>query len=713
MKRIVNFRPTLFAVLATVSGILFSYCVLSHDILCAALSAAAAIILFVVFIFFSSTKFKGAGKVFCAFMFIACFLAGGTGLYSAAKNYENADLGGHNLTVSGRIGEISENENYTLILLTDVQFTGAVSGKSNYNLFATVYGDNNYTLGDVLEFNAVVRDRTLIFNGNFAASALARKVKYSCEVRAADIALTGSKPDIFQKSNILIKNSLKAGLNTEEFAVAYAMLTGDSDYITEETIDAYRSVGVAHIFAVSGLHIGFLATAVYFVLSKLKFNRFFAFVVALAACVFYSGICGFSASSVRAVIMFFFLNIARLFGLKYDGISSICAAAFFILIVSPVQLFCVGFLLSFSIVGTVIILYNPLKKALKFLPDKIAAALTVSVLAEVGGIPVLLGFFGEFASLSVVVNLLFIPIAGIVFIALILCAALSLIFSPAVCLFLPNYAIFALNFLITSFDFKPFLIGGFTLGAFAAAYYGTIIVMGGLINFRKTVKTYVACVLAVICVVGTVVLNVNNAKKISLTVIGSESLSAAFITANGENLLIISDFSYRTFSQYRLNGAVKSAGDRGVSVMILKQENPVDLPATVNRLRHIMKIEKLYYCGEKDEEAESAVYSAFNRLKAENIADGDGFTFGGGKCEAALGGKCLLYAVNDGNNVTVFARLNGLGYDGLASPINTAVCYDCHNAIKRLYLPDSMISFRAEYGFSDGETHGNFHLNLG
>ncbi len=711
MKRLVNFRPTAFAFFATVSGILFSYCILLRSVWGAVLSACAAVCLFIVFTFFSTAKFKSAGRALCFLMFIVFAITGGIGFYSAADSYENADLGGHSLNVSGRISEISENENFTLVLLTDVNFSGAITGKSSYNLLATVYGENAYRLSDVLEFNAVVRDRTLIYNGKFSASALARKLKYSCEVNAADVFITASTPDAFQKCNILIENALKSGLNEEEFAVAYAMLTGNSDYMTEETIEAYRTVGVAHIFAVSGLHIGFLATAVYFLLSKLKVNRFAAFIIALAACVFYSGVCGFSASSVRAVIMFFFLNIARFCGLKYDGISSVCAAAFCILIVAPVQLFCVGFMLSFVIVATVIILYNPLKKALKFLPDKIAAALTVSVLAEVGGIPVLLYAFGEFASFALFVNLLFIPLAGTVFIALIICTALALAFSPAVCLFLPNYAILGLNFVVKALDFKALLIGGFTLGAFTAAYYGVIVVMGGLINFRKTVKTFVACLLAVICVCGTIAVNVGNYNKVSATVIGAESVSAAFMTARGDSMLVIGDFSYRTFSQYRLNGATARADD-GVSVVILKQEQALELPATVNRLWHIMKIERLYYCGARDENAENAVSAAFNGLKAINITDGDRFDFGGGICELSLGGKCLLCTVN-GYTTAVFARFDGLGYDGLTANINTAVCVDCHGAIERNYAPERIISFRAKYGYPDGETHGNFNFRCG
>nr|MBO4518154.1 ComEC/Rec2 family competence protein [Clostridia bacterium] len=712
MKRLINFRPAAFAIVGVVSGIIFSYCILLHAVWGAVLSAITAIFLFVVFTFFSSANFKGAGRALCLFVFILCAAIGGVGFYRAAEGYEKADLGGHTLNISGRVSEISENENYTLVLLTDLHFSGAITGKSYYNLLATVYGENAYVPGAELKFTAVVRDRTLIYNGKFASSALLGKVKYSCEVNSSDISITGSNPTLFQTCNTAIKNALQSGLSEEEFSVAYAMLTGNSDYMTEETVNAYRSVGVAHIFAVSGLHIGFLATAIYFMLSKLKVNRAVAFIIALSICIFYSGVCGFSASSVRAVIMFFFLNIARLFGLKYDGISAVCAAALCILIFSPVQLFCVGFQMSFSIVATVIVLYNPLKKALKFLPDKLAAALTVSFLAEVGGIPVLLYAFGEFAALSLIVNMLFIPLAGIIFIALIICTALSLFFAPAVCLFLPEYALVGLNFIVRALSFKTLLIGGFTLGAFSAAYYGAIIVSGGLINFRTIVKTSVAAALIVVCIIGTVALNISNAKKVYATVIGSENLSAVFMTAGEQNVLVISDMSYRTFSQYRLSGATARADGKSVSVVLLKQEQIFELPAVVNRLNGVINIERLYYCGERDEDAEAAVSAAFKGLKAVNMSDGDEFYFGNGNCKFALDGKCLLCTVN-GRTTAILARFNGLGYDGLNAAVHTAVCFDCHGGIQRAYAPKRMVSFRAEYGYSDGETFGNLNLTLG
>ena len=94
-----------------------------------------------------------------------------------------------------------------------------------------------------------------------------------------------------------------------------------------------------------------------------------------------------------------------------------------------------------------------------------------------------------------------------VYVALIVCTVLGGIFSPAVFLFLPEYMLYGLNFVITAVDFKAFLIGGFTFGAFSAAYYGVILTAGGLFNFGRILKPVVCVTLCLISAIGTFAVN--------------------------------------------------------------------------------------------------------------------------------------------------------------------------------------------------------------
>ena len=713
MRKIVNFRAATFAAAGLVAGILFSYCLLLGSVVGVIAVCAAFAAVLVLSVFFSSAKFTGIGKLPCLLFFVLCAVFGGVKFNNIANNYKNAELGGHILAVSGNASEITVKENFTSVIVSDVRVAGAINGKLRYKMSLSVYGENEIRLGDKISFTAAISDRTLFYNGKFSASALAQGIKYSAEVNAEDLTVTERSPNLFERCNLFIFDTLKAGLKEDEFPIAYAMLTGNSDYIAEENLANYRAAGVAHVFAVSGLHIGFLATAIYFILNKLKINSFVSFFITLACCVFYSGVCGFSASSLRAVIMFFFLNFAKLFGLKYDGISSACAAAFMILVVSPAQLFCVGFELSFAVVLSIIILFVPLKKLLKFLPDKIAAPLAVSFAAEIGGIPVLLYAFGKFASLSLFVNLLFIPIAGIVYIALIVCTVLGGIFSPTVLLFLPEYMLYGLNFIINAVDFKIFLIGGFTFGAFAAAYYGVILTAGGLFNFGKIVKPVVCVTLAVISIAGTWAATSARNNKLCGTVIGSENLSAVLFTVKGEDVLVISDVSYKNFPLYRLKKAAERTGGKRVAVALLKQTKTTELLPLMIRLKTVLNVNALYYYGEKNVTAEMIFGKVFSDFTLADMSDGDSFKRGGGEFTFMLGGRCLMAQAN-GYNTAVFSSLADTeDCSGLTVNPQAAICFDKYNSVTQLYSPETLVSFRKKYGYKDGEEYGNLTVYFG
>lgn len=713
MRKFVNFRAAAFAATGLVAGILFSYCLLCGSVAGLVAVCVFGVIVAVLSVFFSSAKFTGIGKFLCLLFFALCAVFGGVRFKTIANNYKYADLGGHILAVSGNASEITVKENVTSVIVSGVKVTGAINGRIHYKIYLSVYGENDLRLGDKIAFTSALTDLTLFYNGKFAASALEQGIKYSAEINADELNITENSPNLFEKGNLFIFDTLKTGLHEDEFPIAYAMLTGNSDYITEENLANYRAAGVAHIFAVSGLHIGFLATALYFILNKLKINSFVSFAVTLACCVFYAGVCGFSASSLRAVVMFVFLNLSRLFGLKYDGISSACAAAFIILAVSPAQLFCVGFQLSFAVVLSVIILFVPLKKLLKFLPDKIAAPLAVSFAAEIGGVPVLLYAFGEFASLSLFVNLLFIPIAGIVYIALIIFTVLGGIFSPTVFLFLPEYMLFGLNFIINAVDFKVFLIGGFTFGTFAAAYYGVIFTAGGIFNLGRIIKPVVCVTLAVVCIAGTWATTSARNGKLCGTVIGSENLSAVLFTVKGENILVISDVSYKNFSLSRLKNAAERTDGEDVAVVLLKQTKSMELLPLTIRLKTVLNVNALYYYGEKDADTELIFDKVFSDFTIVNMSDGDSFKRGGGEFTFLLGGKCMLCSVN-GYNTAVFSSLADTeDCSGLTAFPQAAICYDKYNSVTQLYSPKVLVSFREKYGYQNGEKYGNLTMYFG
>jgi predicted membrane metal-binding protein len=181
-------------------------------------------------------------------------------------------------------------------------------------------------VGDVVEFYAKITDVGLKYDGRYSWSNVASGVKYFCTVSREDLAITANDRTLFEDFNVFIRDTLRSGMDDDSFAVAYAMLCGNSDYTDTDVFDGYRSAGVAHIFAVSGLHIGFLSSALYIIFKKVRINEYVKTLLIITVLFAYSGVCGFSSSSLRATVMFGVLSFARVSGKRYDMLSSISLA---------------------------------------------------------------------------------------------------------------------------------------------------------------------------------------------------------------------------------------------------------------------------------------------------------------------------------------------------------------------------------------------------
>ena len=144
---------------------------------------------------------------------------------------------------------------------------------------------------------------------------------------------------------------------------------------------------------------------------------------------------GMSASAVRACIMALVFWLAPLFRRKQDGPSALALAAILILAVDPAQLADPGFMLSFGIVGGLMLLYGPLVEPLhsrvSLDPWRVqeesrpmrwvrgaathgATLVAASVAAWLVGTPLTAAFFNNVSFVSLVANLLVIPLTAVI-----------------------------------------------------------------------------------------------------------------------------------------------------------------------------------------------------------------------------------------------------------------------------------------------------------
>lgn len=129
-----------------------------------------------------------------------------------------------------------------------------------------------------------------------------------------------------------------------------AMLLGDSTGLDSELKKLYQKSGIAHILAISGLHISILGSILYKGLRKTGISGWGAGVPVMVLLVAYGWMTGFSGSTIRAVIMFGIALGGDMLGRTYDMLTAMGVACLWMLLENPWRLADAGFLLSFGAV---------------------------------------------------------------------------------------------------------------------------------------------------------------------------------------------------------------------------------------------------------------------------------------------------------------------------------------------------------------------------
>lgn len=199
-------------------------------------------------------------------------------------------------------------------------------------------------------------------------------------------------------------------LPEKEGGVLLGILLGDKDFLDTNIYQTFKDIGIAHILAVSGLHVGI----VYLFINRLlrRFSSKIKIPVLLAVLCFYVMITGCSVSILRAASMGVISMIGPILNRRYDALSALCVVAFIFLVFNPISLMDVGFQLSFAAVSSIIALYQPILNRLRRLPDFLREVLAVSIAAQVGLIPVIAYHFNYMALGALIVNIPIVMLVG-------------------------------------------------------------------------------------------------------------------------------------------------------------------------------------------------------------------------------------------------------------------------------------------------------------
>ncbi len=187
--------------------------------------------------------------------------------------------------------------------------------------------------------------------------------------------------------------------------LACALVVGRRDLLPEGRLEGWRRSGLAHMLAVSGLHVGLIGGSVWFVALALGARLRTARLAVLVALPAYALLAGAPPSAVRAALMGVVYLVARLAGRSLRPLAAILLAAVGLVLAHPTLVVDVGFQLT-VLVTAALVRWAPDLAARLPGPRWLAATIAVPVVAQLAALPLLILHFRRMVPGAIVANLL-------------------------------------------------------------------------------------------------------------------------------------------------------------------------------------------------------------------------------------------------------------------------------------------------------------------
>ena len=256
--RKVNFRPLFFGVIAfcvamilsryifemNVSKIVFvSICLLSVIILC--------------------LYYKCYGRLI---VLIVAFTLGFSYYYIAFTAFSAKEYS-QNVEICARVESVTQYSSYSSFVLDDVKVNGT---KQNFKIAAT--SSNYYEMGSIITFKSTLKNVELFDGDEFNSYYYKNSTQYKTTI-SGEVELKDGYLKLNEKILKYFDGVLKDNFSKETTGLIKTIFVGDKSSLDSEIKDTFSNIGIAHLLAISGLHISIIVAMLCFLLDKLKTKR--------------------------------------------------------------------------------------------------------------------------------------------------------------------------------------------------------------------------------------------------------------------------------------------------------------------------------------------------------------------------------------------------------------------------------------------------------
>ena len=295
-----------------------------------------------------------------------------------------------------------------------------VNYKYNDEIFNKLsYGDKILVKGKLY-----VPNKNSNFNAfNYQKYLYYKKIYYIVNASSID-KIQNNKNYFYTIKNILYKKIE----NMKSSDYIKTLLFCDNS-LSKDVKDSYRINGISHLFSVSGMHINFFISILFWYLNKITFNKRIKFIINDIFIILYL-ILFPSASLFRCAIMSILFSIDFIFKLKIKKIDILFLTLLFSIIINPFIIYDLGYIYSYIVTFFLILSSNKLKKM-----NRLSKIIYISILSFIVSIPITIYNSYEVNIISVLLNIFLVPIISIIILPLTIVTFIFPIFDNVLFLF--------------------------------------------------------------------------------------------------------------------------------------------------------------------------------------------------------------------------------------------------------------------------------------
>ena len=357
------------------------------------------------------------------------------------------DLKENTVIVQGKIYKIENTAFGTNIYLKGVEVENGEKSVSVKRIFVNTEKIPNVKIGNIIKVRGKLRQFEEAANkGNFDSRKYYLPLGFYGKIEAGTIEVinseySGIRQGLYELRMVIIERLEKLcsdnkgifSIINNKNGIIGAIILGDKTDLDSDIKELYSVSGIAHILAISGLHISFIGMAIYRLLRR-RFRFLFSAAVSIPVVLSFGIMSGFGISTIRAIIMFILKIIGEVLGRKYDAITAISLAGLVLLVQNPFVVCNSGFQMSFgAIIAIVLIL--PIVEEILNTDNKIIKVLSANFTISLVMNPILAWNYYELPTFSFLLNIVVVPLMSVVIVSSIVgifCSCIMFGFGKAV-----------------------------------------------------------------------------------------------------------------------------------------------------------------------------------------------------------------------------------------------------------------------------------------